>query len=116
MSLQFKKKLRVLTPLIIFLFPIVVRAASTYLENPLGIDNLPDLIGRVLKYLIGFLGILALLMFLYGGFTWMTAMGEPKKVTKGAETIKWAAIGLIVIFLSYALVYSIFNFIGGAVS
>lgn len=75
--------------------------------NPLG-DNeptIPELIGRVIKAALGIVGSLALVMFIYGGITWMTAAGNSEQVTKGKGIIVWAAIGLVVIFASYALVH-----------
>ncbi len=84
---------------------------NTHLYNPLPFDNLPDFVGSVLKYLLGFLGTVALIIFLYGGWTWMTSAGDPKKVTKGRDTILWAALGVVVIFLSYALVVAVFNLV-----
>ena len=57
-------------------------------------------------------GSVALLMFVYGGFTWVTSMGNPKKVEQGKETIVRAVIGLAIIFGAYAFV----NFLIGAIS
>jgi hypothetical protein len=74
------------------------------LSNPLGAVNTPQLlIGRVINTVLGVVGSLALLMFIYGGLTWMTSSGNPEKVKKGRDIILWSAIGLVVIFLSYAL-------------
>ena len=42
----------------------------------------------------------------------MTAAGNAEKVEKGKEIFIWAAIGLIVIFTSYALVRFIFTGLG----
>lgn len=57
-------------------------------------------------------GSIALLMFFYGGFTWVTSMGNPKKVEQGKEIIVRAVIGLAIIFGSYAFV----NFLIAAIS
>lgn len=61
-------------------------------------------IGKIIGAALGIVGSLALLMFIFGGFTWMTSAGSPEKVTKGKSIMVWAAIGLAVIFSSYALV------------
>jgi hypothetical protein len=57
-------------------------------------------------------GSIALLMFFYGGFTWVTSMGNPKKIEEGKNIIVRAVIGLAIIFGSYALV----NFVIAAIS
>ena len=81
--------------------------SNSTLPNPLDPGNtgvtIYDILGRVIKAFLGLTGVIALLMFIYGGFLWMTAMGEEKKVTKGRETMVWATLGLVVIFSSYAI-------------
>ncbi len=75
------------------------------LTNPLGSINSPQLlIGRIINTILGVVGSLALLMFIYGGLTWMTSSGAPDKVKKGRDIIIWSAIGLVIIFAAYALV------------
>src|SRR3989344_8269261 len=34
---------------------------------------------RIIQIILGFLGVLAVLIILYGGFVWMTAGGDAKK-------------------------------------
>jgi hypothetical protein len=84
------------------------------LTNPLGNATPNSLIGRVINAILGVIGSLALLMFVYGGITWMTSSGSPEKIKKGRDIIIWSVIGLAVIFFSYALVnLVIFDIIGG---
>lgn len=73
------------------------------LPNPLGTTDVTELIARVIKAALGLVGSVGLLMFLYGGFTWMTAGGNEKKVDQGKQVLTWAVLGLIVIFTSYAV-------------
>ncbi len=80
-------------------------SGSVCLENPLGGTKTPQaLIGKVINAVLGVVGSLALLMFVYGGLTWMTSSGSQEKVKKGRDIIIWSAIGLAVIFSAYALV------------
>jgi len=84
------------------------------LNNPLATEGQPNptpqlLIGRIISAVLGLVGSLALLMFIYGGFTWMTAAGNSEKVEKGKNIIIWAVIGLAVIFTSYAVVKFVFT-------
>jgi len=77
---------------------------SLCLQNPLGSITSPQaLIGRIIDSVLGVVGSIALLMFVYGGLTWMTSSGNDEKVKKGRDIILWSAIGLVVIFMSYAL-------------
>lgn len=84
------------------------------LENPLpGVNSPEALIGKVIKAIMGIVGSIALVMFIYGGFVWMMAGGNAQAVDKGKSILMWAAVGLIVIFSSYALVQFVFkDFLG----
>ena len=74
------------------------------LVNPLKTSSIPELVRNVVGTAIGILGALALLVFVYGGFLWLTSGGEPAKIQSGKDAMKWAAVGLAVVFSSYALV------------
>jgi hypothetical protein len=61
------------------------------------------IVGRVLNVVLGFLGIVLLFYFIYGGFKWMTAGGDEKGVGEAKTMIRNAVIGLVIIMASYAL-------------
>lgn len=82
--------------------------------QPRGIGNisLQALAGRFANVLIGISGSVALLMFVYGGFMMLTSAGDDSKVGAGKNAIKWATIGLIVIFGAYAILSALFGALG----
>ncbi|MFZ4631641.1 MAG: hypothetical protein ACOYL8_00355 [Patescibacteria group bacterium] len=92
--------------IIIFTFFFVFTvSAATPLPNALGSIKTPqDLIGKIINSALGIVGSITLLMFVYGGLTWMTSSGSSEKIKKGRDIILWSAIGLAIIFTSYALV------------
>jgi hypothetical protein len=61
------------------------------------------IIGNVIKAALGIVGSIALLMMTYGGYRWLTAMGNSERVEKGKDTLIWAVLGLVVIFGAYAI-------------
>ncbi len=89
-------------------------SSPTSLTNPLGARTPEVLIGDAINTIFSLVGSLALLMFIYGGFTWMTSAGNKEAVDKGKNIIKWAAIGLVIIFSSYALVRFLIVGVGAA--
>lgn len=80
------------------------------LFNPLGAEtDIPAFIGRGIRGVLGVIGGIALLMFVYGGITWMTA-GDSKRVDDAKNIIKNSVIGLLLIFFSYNLIGVFFDF------
>jgi len=85
---------------------------SATLSNPLGTNySIPELVGMIIKYILGLVGTLSLLMFIWAGFMWLTAQGNPDKVKKGRDTMLWAIVGLIIVFSSYAILSYVFKVI-----
>jgi len=80
--------------------------------KPIGNVNIPTIIGRIIRGLIGISGVLALVMFIYGGVMWMTSAGNKDRVDKAQKTIIWSILGLIIIFSSYALVNFVLSALG----
>jgi len=60
-------------------------------------------IGTIIKWALGIVGSIALLMFVIGGFTWLTAAGNPDRIKQGKNILTWAAIGLAAIFAAYTI-------------
>jgi len=85
-------------------------AASTELYNPLGSGvTLASFIGRGIRAVIGVIGAVALLMFIYGGIIWMTSGGSDERVTMAKNILKNATIGLLLIFFSYSIISIFFS-------
>ncbi|MFA5024515.1 MAG: pilin [Patescibacteria group bacterium] len=75
------------------------------ITNPLGKITSPQvLIGKIINAVLGVVGSLTLLMFVYGGLVWMTSSGSAEKIKQGREIIVWSAIGLAIIFSAYGLI------------
>ncbi len=104
-----------LPSLLVFLFFFLFSTPSALaaLQNPLGAGTTPaTIIGRIIKAVLGLSGIIALLMFVYGGVLYMLDMGEGARMKKGKDAIKNAVIGLIIIFTSYTLVDVVLQALG----
>jgi ABC-type uncharacterized transport system permease subunit len=50
------------------------------------------------------LGLIAVIMVVYAGILLVTAQGDEQQINKGKKIILWAAIGILIIMLSYAIV------------
>jgi len=58
----------------------------------------------VIKVLLSFLGIVALLVMLYGGWVWMTAGGRADRISRAKLILINGVIGLLIVFSAYGLV------------
>ena len=58
---------------------------------------------------LGIVGSLALLMFIYGGFMFLISSGNSEKVTQAKQIIVSAVIGLVIVFASYMIIQFIFT-------
>ena len=65
--------------------------------------SLPSVIGKILQVVLSFLGLIALIIIVYGGFMWMTAGGAEEKVKKAKDLMINGIIGLVIIILAYAI-------------
>lgn len=89
--------------------PVQAQEINNLMENlvgptPLIRADLISLIFKILRYVLSFLGVVAVVILIYGGFVWMTARGNEEQVRKAKKIIINGLIGLIVVLLSYAIV------------
>ena len=83
----------------------------------LGDANIKTTIGNLINVALGFLGIIAVVIILWGGFTWMTAGGSEDKVKNAQKIIAYGAIGLAIILSAWALTnFVIGEFLGATTS
>lgn len=74
-----------------------------------GTQTPETIIGIVISAILGFLGVIFIILIVYGGILWMTAGGNDERVGKAKNIIRNAAVGLIVVLISYSLSWLILN-------
>lgn len=112
-----KKLLIIITIALLITAALPALAIETGLEataDAAGLKQapLPTVIGTIIGYALSFIGIIFLLLMIYGGILWMTSYGNEQKVTKAKDLIIGAVIGLVIVLAAYAIT----NFIVGAVT
>jgi amino acid transporter len=58
---------------------------------------------------LGFLGIIAVVIILFGGFRWMTAAGNEDQVSTAKKMIGAGVIGLIIILMAFGIAQFVLN-------
>ena len=72
-------------------------------ETGLGQQDLKAGLGELINVALGFLGIIAVIIILFGGFKWMTAGGNDEKVGEAKRLIIAGIVGLAIILSAYAI-------------
>jgi len=86
------------------LTPTNASGTTTSLPNPLGTTSINLLLGRIIRYVVGLSGALALVIFIYGGLMWIFSQGKADMINKGKKAISYSVIGLVIIFTSYIII------------
>lgn len=93
------------------LLPVITHAQATTFsvesvgsQVGLGDADLKQTVINILQLVLGLLSLIAVVMIIIGGFTWLTAGGNEEKVDKAKKIISAAVIGLIIVLLAWAIV------------
>lgn len=73
------------------------------ITNPIKAGTFTELVNLVTKWIIDIAMVLAPLIIVYGGFTYITAGGQPAKMETGKKIILYAVIGFILVLLATSL-------------
>ena len=82
----------------------------------LGAKDPRAIAAQVINIILGFLGIVAVVIILLGGFKWMTAGGNEDKVGEARKLITAGIIGLIIILASFAIASFVLTQLSAAVA
>jgi hypothetical protein len=72
-----------------------------------GGGGLGTLIPSIVNLIALVAGLIAFVYLVYSGFMYITAAGNEKNAEAGQKGITWAIIGIVIIFLSWAIVRAI---------
>ena len=61
-------------------------------------------INIAINVVLGVLGLLAVIVIIYGGFMYTTSVGDASKIKKAKDTIMYGVVGLVIALLAYAIV------------
>jgi len=98
--------------LITFIIPQTAEALVVRLRNPLEYENFWDLLTRIIDFIF-ILGVsIAPIMFLVAGFYFITAAGDPEKITTAKKMVLWVLVGLLIIFSAKGLIELLADILG----
>lgn len=104
------QKFPILVVLLSFIFMPHRMLAGLDFDNPglldgLGLPDadLDDTVVNFISWVLGFFGLISVIMIIYGGFMYLTAAGSEERVDKAKTILRQAIIGMVIVMLSYAL-------------
>jgi hypothetical protein len=74
-----------------------------------GTRDLYTMLAGIINTALYFLGGIAVLLFLYGGFKWFTSQGNSDQIDSAKKIMGSAVVGLAIIFASYAAAQFVIN-------
>ncbi len=100
--------------LIVGLFAVVFQMHPVLSAgDPLGVDYGLDsglshqdvrvTVVRIIRFFLGLLGLIFLVLTIFAGFLWMTSAGNEDKVKKAQQILMGSIIGVAIILGSYAI-------------
>jgi len=76
------------------------------------LDDLLSVFAIVAQWILGITGSVVLLMFVWGGAEWVYSAGNSKTVQSGKDKMKYAVMGMVLVFSSLAIVRTISKGLG----
>jgi len=67
-------------------------------------ESFDDAVLNATDWILGFVGMIAVLMIIWGGINYLTSAGDEDKARTGKKTLTYAIIGLVIAGIAYALV------------
>jgi len=80
---------------------------GTYSESM----SLSWIIADIIETILGFLGVIFVILIIYAGFLWMTAGGNEEKIKKAKGLITNATIGLLIVLAAYTITHFVIKYI-----
>lgn len=70
-------------------------------------------IGMIISAIVGFIGVIFMVLIFMGAFDIIGAGGNDEQVKKGKDKIKNGVIGILIVFASYLLTNTILSLVSG---
>jgi hypothetical protein len=83
-------------------------AQSGYLPNPLGVSNLYDFLLLLVRLVVRwFIYPAIIVMWVWSGFAYVEAQGNPEKLSKAHNWLLWAVISTVVVLMTEGFLFAL---------
>ena len=110
---KIKRVLPVVLGLALLVVPSVALAQFGNFEP--GAENVPmagetdiaEIIVNIIRWIMGIVGLISVIMIIYGGVTYATAAGVEERNETGKKILLWAIVGLVIAIVAFTLARTI---------
>jgi len=82
---------------------------DVYGQDDVSDTTFAQTVAEIIKVVLGFLGVIFIVLIIYAGFLWMTSAGNEEKVTKAKQIMVAAVIGTAIVLAAYALTFFVID-------
>ena len=72
-------------------------------------DSAKNIVAKIIKSILGLVGIFFLILVISGGYQWMTSGGNDEVIAKAKKKVINATIGLVLIIFAYSIFVFLFE-------
>lgn len=69
-----------------------------------GLPQMLQVAVNLARLMLGLLGSITLIVFVYGGVVWLTAAGNAQRVERGKQVFEGALVGLVIVLAAWVIV------------
>ncbi len=98
---KYKKEIAILSivVMVFFLAPSLALGQVT-IDNPIKHGTFSELVTAIIQFVRNIALVAAPIIFVIAGFMYYLGGGNPERVKKATDLMKWAAIGLVIILIA----------------
>jgi len=106
------KKLIFVLVIFAFLFPLITEGQIVEIKNPIEADNFWELLDALIDVIFILSIPVGVIMFIVAGFYFVTAAGDPEKITTAKKMVLYTLVGLLIVFCAKGLVILLIKALG----
>lgn len=97
-------------------YSLVTAQETVGFQSPIPVTTPAAFLINIIRYILSFVALLALLALIIGGARMMLSLGDEQRLKNAKQIMFWAVMGLIVIILSFVIIQLVARFLGVGVA
>lgn len=81
-------------------------------QSPIGDVSVPEVLTKVVNWLLSFVAILAMLGLVWGAIMFIISLGNESGIQRAKKIVLWSVIGLAVALLSFLIIQFVAGILG----